>query len=46
MLARAFAAGMPAPWVTGDSVYGHARQLRLWLEGRPQAYVLAVSGQE
>jgi SRSO17 transposase len=46
MLARAFAAGMPAPWVTGDSVYGNARQLRMWLEGRPQAYVLAVSGQE
>jgi SRSO17 transposase len=46
MLARAFAAGRPAPWVTGDRVYGHARQLRLWLEGRPQAYVLAVSGQE
>jgi SRSO17 transposase len=46
MLARAFAAGMPAPWVTGDRVYGNARQLRLWLEGRPQAYVLAVSGQE
>jgi SRSO17 transposase len=37
MLARAFAAGMPAPWVTGDSVYGHARPLRLWLDGRPQA---------
>ena len=46
MLARAFAAGMPAQWVTGDSVYGHARQLRMWLEERPQAYVLAVSGQE
>lgn len=46
MLARAFAAGMPAPWVTGDSVYGRARQLRMWLEGRPQAYVLAASGQE
>ena len=46
MLARAFAAGMPARWVTGDSVYGNARQLRMWLEGRPQAYVLAVSGQE
>jgi SRSO17 transposase len=45
MLARAFAAGMPAPWVTGDCVYGHARQRRMWLEGRPQAYVLAVSGQ-
>ena len=46
MLARAFAAGMPAPWVTGDSVYGQARQRRMWLEGRLQAYVLAVSGQE
>jgi SRSO17 transposase len=45
MLARAFTAGMPAHWVTGDSVYGQARQLRLWLEGRPHAYVLAVSGQ-
>jgi SRSO17 transposase len=46
MLARAFAAGMPAQGVTGDSVYGKARQLRRWLEGRPQAYVLAVSGQD
>lgn len=46
MLARAFAAGVPAQWVTGDSVYGHNRRLRLWLEAQPQAYVLAVSGQE
>jgi SRSO17 transposase len=46
MLARAFAAGRTAQWVTGDRVYGHARQLRLWLEGRPQAYVLAGSGQD
>jgi len=46
MLARAFAAGVPAQWVTGDSVYGHDRRLRLWLEAWPQAYVLAVSGQE
>jgi SRSO17 transposase len=46
MLARAFAAGVPAKWVTGDSVYGDDRRLRLWLEGRPQAYVLAVSGKE
>jgi SRSO17 transposase len=45
-LARAFAAGMTAQGVTGDRVYGQARQLRMWLEGRPQAYVLAVSGQE
>jgi SRSO17 transposase len=46
MLARAFAAGVPATWVTGDSVYGNDRRLRLWLEGLPQAYVLAVSGKE
>jgi SRSO17 transposase len=46
MLARAFAVGVPATWVTGDSVYGNNRRLRRWLEGRPQAYVLAVSGQE
>ena len=37
MLARAFAAGVPAQWVTGDSVYGDDRRLRLWLEAQPQA---------
>lgn len=37
MLARAFAAGLPAKWVTGDRVYGDARRLRRWLEARPQA---------
>ena len=46
MLARAFGAGVPAQWVTGDCVYGNDRRLRLWLEAQPQAYVLAVSGQE
>jgi SRSO17 transposase len=46
MLARAFAAGVPATWVTGDSVYGDDRRLRVWLESCPQAYVLAVSGKE
>jgi SRSO17 transposase len=46
MLARAFAAGVPATWVTGDSVYGDDRRLRVWLECCPQAYVLAVSGKE
>ena len=46
MLARAFAAGVPATWVTGDSVYGDNRPLRQWLEAQPQAYVLAVSGKE
>jgi SRSO17 transposase len=46
MLARAFAAGVPAAWVTGDSVYGDDRRLRMWLESLPRAYVLAVSGKE
>jgi SRSO17 transposase len=46
MLARALATSVPAKWVTGDSVYGDDRRLRMWLEARPQAYVLAVSGKE
>jgi SRSO17 transposase len=46
MLARMLAAGVPARWVTGDSVYGNDRRLRVWLEAQPQAYVVAVSGQE
>jgi SRSO17 transposase len=43
MLARAFAAGVPAAWVTGDEVYGNAGHLRAWLEEQQRAYVLAVS---
>ena len=43
MLARAFAAGVPAPWVTGDEVYGNSGPLRSWLEAQERAYVLAVS---
>jgi hypothetical protein len=27
-------------------MYGDDRRLRMWLETRPQAYILAVSGQE
>jgi SRSO17 transposase len=46
LLARAFAAGVPAAWVTGDSVDGDDRRLRRWLASCPQAYVLAVSGKE
>ena len=42
-LACAFAVGVPAKWVTGDSVYGDDRRLRLWLEAQPYADVLAVS---
>ena len=43
MLARAFAAGVPAAWVTGDEVYGNDGALRRWLEQQPRAYVLAVA---
>jgi SRSO17 transposase len=46
MLERALGARGPATWVTGDSVYGDDRRLRMWLEAQDQAYVLAVSGKE
>ncbi len=42
MLARAFAAGVPAEWVVGDTIYGYD-ELRLWLEAQQKNYVLAVS---
>src|SRR3954468_10925612 len=41
MLERAFKAGVPAAWVTGDEVYG-AWELRRWLEDQERPYVLAV----
>ncbi len=41
MLARAFAAGVPADWVVGDTVYGYD-ELRLWLDEQQKNYVLAV----
>jgi SRSO17 transposase len=41
MLGRAFAAGVPAEWVVGDTVYGY-EELRLWLDERAKNYVLAV----
>jgi SRSO17 transposase len=46
MWGRAFAAGVPAQWVTADSVYGDDRRWRQWWEAHPHAYVLAVTGQE
>jgi SRSO17 transposase len=42
MLGRAFAAGVPAAWVTGDEVYGGDGDLRRWLETEGRPYVLAV----
>src|SRR3954463_7624099 len=46
MLERALDAGVPAAWVTADSVYGDVKDLRVWLEARPIGYVLAVSGKD
>jgi SRSO17 transposase len=43
MLERAFEAGVPASWVTGDEVYGNDGKLRRWLEERGRPYVLAVA---
>jgi hypothetical protein len=42
MRARAFAAGVRAAWVVGDSIYG-ADALRTWLQGPHQPSVLAVA---
>jgi SRSO17 transposase len=41
MLARAFAARVPAEWVVGDTVYGYD-EMRSWLEEQERNYVLAV----
>lgn len=43
MLERTLAAGVPAKWVTGDSVYGGHYPLKHWLESVPIGYVLALS---
>src|SRR6187455_679788 len=43
MLARAFAAGVPCRWVTGDSVYGADYALRRSIEKSGCGYVLAVT---
>src|SRR5713226_4477098 len=42
MLARAFAAGVRAVWVVGDTIYG-SDEVRTWLARQGQAYVLAVA---
>jgi SRSO17 transposase len=46
MLERAQVAGVRAAWVTGDSVYGGDRRLRVWLEQHEQPFVLGVTSQE
>jgi SRSO17 transposase len=42
MLERAVAAGVPFRWVTGDTVYGGDRRLRVWLEEHAIRHVMAV----
>ncbi len=46
MRERARDAGVPARWVTGDSVYGNDPKLRQWLEEQTQAYVLGVASNQ
>lgn len=46
MVERALVAGVPAAWVTGDSIYGGDRRLRVWLEQQGQPFVLAVTSAE
>jgi SRSO17 transposase len=43
MLERAFDAGVPASWVTGEEVYGQSTKLRRWLEEGGKSYVLGVA---
>ena len=42
MLQRAFDAGVPVGWVTGDEAYGQVGYLRFWLEERDVAHVMAT----
>ncbi|MFC9769783.1 IS701-like element ISRhosp2 family transposase, partial [Rhodococcus jostii] len=42
MIERALDAGVPFVWFTGDEAYGQVGKLRLWLESRGVAHVLAV----
>jgi SRSO17 transposase len=46
MIERALGAGIPCRWVTGDTVYGGDRSLRVWLESSGLAHVLAVACNE
>ena len=43
MIERAWEAGVPCAWVTGDEVYGNSPAFRTALEQRGQPYVLAVA---
>jgi hypothetical protein len=42
LLARAFAAGVPAEWVVADSLYGRAAHFRPYLEGQERPSVVGI----
>lgn len=42
MIARTLDAGVPCAWVLADAAYGGDHRFRRMLEGRDQAYVLAI----
>ena len=46
MLRRVVGDDVPFAWVTADTIYGDYRRMRMWLEGLPKGYVLAVSAKE
>lgn len=46
ILERAFAADVPCAWVTGDSIYGGDRRLRVWLEEHRRWFVLGIAKNE
>ena len=46
LLERAFAAGAPEGWCTGDEAYGKSGKLRSWLEEHGHPFVLAVASNE
>jgi SRSO17 transposase len=46
MIARAVAAKVPFGWVTGDTVYGNDRRLRVWLEEQDIFHVMAVAANQ
>jgi hypothetical protein len=41
MLVRAFAVGIPAQWIVGDTIYRY-EELRLWLDEQQKNYMLAI----
>ena len=43
MIQRAVSHHVPFKWITGDSIYGGDRSLRVWLEEQRYYFVLAVS---